>query len=440
MDERVLLERYELHDRLGRGGMATVFRAVDRQLNREVAVKVFASGTAGDDARRRTEATMLGRLNHPHLVALHDAHLAADGDSTPSFLVMELVDGEDLRSRLERGALAPDEAVEVLVGIAEALVVVHEAGMVHRDLKPGNILLADPSVPGGRPVVKLADFGIAHLVGSERITTIGTVIGTAGYLSPEQIFGGEPGPSADIYSLGLVVLEALTGVREYPGTPVEAVAARAARDPRIPSSLPEDWRGLLGAMTARDPSLRPTAFEVAVMARELAPQLAGWAPEAEDTTRAVPAGAVGTVAGAWAGAAPASDATDPTRVLPARRSARSQRSMRRRRGMVATGAVAGSILAVVSALALGSMMAPASEEPQSVPTTPRPTPSVEAPPATIAPAEAPATQAPAPQTVPAPQPVQPQAPAGPATNDNPNKGPGNNGSGAGKGGGGKGKP
>jgi len=198
--------------------MATVFRALDRRLDREVAVKVFASGTAVDDARRRTEATMLGRLSHPNLVALHDAHLAADGDTTPSFLVMELVDGEDLRTRLEHGPLAPQEAVEVAVGIAEALVVVHEAGMVHRDLKPGNILLAEASVPGGQTVVKLADFGIAHLVGSERITTIGTVMGTAGYLSPEQIFAGEPGPSSDIYSLGLVMLEALTGVREYPGT------------------------------------------------------------------------------------------------------------------------------------------------------------------------------------------------------------------------------
>jgi serine/threonine protein kinase len=418
----VLLERYELHDRLGRGGMATVYRATDLRLDREVAVKLFAAGTAVDDAPRRTEATMLARLSHPHLVALHDAHLAADGDATPSFLVMELVDGEDLRSRLERGPLPPDEAVEVTVGIAEALVVVHEAGMVHRDLKPGNILLADSSVPGGRPVVKLADFGIAHLVGSERITTIGTVIGTAGYLSPEQVFGGEPGPAADIYSLGLLTLETLTGVREYPGTPVEAVAARAARDPRIPASLPEDWRGLLAAMTARDPSLRPTALEVAVMARELAPQLAGWVPEAPEDV----------ATHAMTGPAAAVSATDPTRILPSRRAVRDQKATRRRRGIVATGAVAGSILVVAATLTLGSMVAPASEEPQSVPTTPRPTPSVEAPPATVAPAvtttdpepeqQAPQQQAPA-QSNPAPAPAQP-AP-GPAA-DNPNKGPGKN--------------
>ncbi|ANF31733.1 hypothetical protein A0130_08670 [Leifsonia xyli] len=424
MDDRVLLERYELHDRLGRGGMATVYRATDLRLDREVAVKLFAPGTAVEDARRHTEATMLARLSHPHLVALHDAHLAADGDATPSFLVMELVDGEDLRSRLKRGPLPADEAVEVTAGIAEALVVVHEAGMVHRDLKPGNILLADSSVPGGRPVVKLADFGIAHLVGSERITTIGTVIGTAGYLSPEQVFGGEPGPAADIYSLGLLTLETLTGVREYPGTPVEAVAARAARDPRIPASLPEDWRGLLAAMTARDPALRPTALEVAVMARELAPQLAGWVPQAPEDVATQ--GMTG----------PAAAAADPTRILPARRAMRDTKSTRRRRGIVATGAVAGSILVVAATLTLGSMVAPASEEPQSVPTTPRPTPSVQAPPTTVAPAVAPTTPAPqqeAPQQVaPAPAPVQP-APGG----GNPNKGPGKN-NGNGKGGG-KGK-
>ncbi|MDN4597036.1 serine/threonine-protein kinase [Leifsonia virtsii] len=410
MDERVLLDRYELRDRLGRGGMATVFRAFDRRLERDVAVKLFAQGTAVDDARRRTEATMLARLSHPHLVGLHDAHLAADGDSTPSFLVMELVDGEDLRTRLEDGPLHPEDAVEVLAGIAEALVVVHEAGMVHRDLKPGNILLADPSVPGGRPVVKLADFGIAHLVGSERITTIGTVIGTAGYLSPEQIYGGEPGPSADIYSLGLVVLEALTGVREYPGTPVEAVAARAARDPRIPASLPEDWRGLLGAMTARDPELRPNALEVAVMARELAPELEGWEPEAATVPLGDTAPTVvhprGTAAADGAALAAGGEAdatgTGATRLLPATR--------RRRRGILTGGVVAGSILAVAATLALGSMMAPASEEPQSVPTTPRPTPTVQAPPATVTPVDT-TTEQPQQEDT-SDQPVQQSGPAG----------------------------
>jgi len=279
---------------------------------------------------------------------------------------------------------------------------------VHRDLKPGNILLADPSVPGGRPVVKLADFGIAHLLGSDRITTIGTVIGTAGYLSPEQFLGGEPGPSVDIYALGLVVLEALTGVREYPGTPLEAVAARADHDPRIPASLPEDWRGLLGAMTARDPARRPTAMEVAVMARELAPQLDGWMPDsgAGEVLRAGAAGATGT-----------------TRVLPA------SYAQRRRRGFLTAGAVAGALLIIASTLALGSLMAPAGDKPETVPTTPRPTPSVVAPPATVTPAT---TPSPGQGTSGTRNPAQP-GPAGPG-GGGPGKGPGkNNGGGKGHG-------
>jgi hypothetical protein len=408
VDDRVLLDRYELTGRLGHGGMASVYRATDLLLDREVAVKLFDRGTAVEDARRRGEATALARLSHPHLVALHDAHLAADGDETPSFLVMELVDGEDLRTRLERGPLPADEAVEVAVGIAEALVVVHSTGMVHRDLKPGNILLADPSVPGGRPVVKLADFGIAHLLGSDRITTIGTVIGTAGYLSPEQFLGGEPGPSVDIYALGLVVLEALTGVREYPGTPLEAVAARADHDPRIPASLPEDWRGLLGAMTARDPARRPTAMEVAVMARELAPQLDGWMPD-PGAGEVLPAGAAG--------------ATGTTRVLPA------SYAQRRRRGFLTAGAVAGALLIIASTLALGSLMAPAGDKPETVPTTPRPTPSVVAPPATVTPAT---TPSPGQGTSGTGNPAQP-GPAGPG-GGGPGKGPGkNNGGGKGHG-------
>jgi len=215
---------------------------------------------------------------------------------------------------------------------------------------------------------------------------------------------------------------------------VEAVAARAARDPRIPASLPEDWRGLLGAMTARDPALRPTALEVAVMARELAPQLAGWVPpvaaaEAEDTaptvvhtTRragaaaAAGAGAAGFGAAAL-GATAAADTGRRTRILPT--------TQRRRRGILAGGIAAGSVLAVAATLALGSMMAPASETPQSVPTTPRPTPTIQAPPTTVAPVEA--------TTEPQPTPEQTvQQPSG-DTGDSGGKGGPGKGDGPGKG-------
>ncbi|WP_307794615.1 protein kinase [Leifsonia sp. TF02-11] len=418
LPDTVLLDRYELREPLGRGGMATVYRAHDRELGRSVAIKMFAPGQAGDDARRRGEATALARLSHPNLVGLHDAHLSADDDPAPSYLVMELVEGEDLGTRLDRGPLPGREVAAIAAGVAEALVVVHAAGIVHRDLKPANILLAESEVPGAMPHAKLTDFGIAHLMGAERVTTAGTIIGTAGFLSPEQATGAEPGPAADVYSLGLVVLEALTGVREYPGTPVEAVTARLVRDPRIPGSLPEDWRGLIGAMTARDPRVRPTALEVAVMARELAPQLDGWV-------------ATGAVAVPDEGEAPT--VALPQAVLPAAVPAPSRRPRNRgrasRRRYLGDGVllVSGATAVVALALSVGSILAPEAPAARSEPTH-RPTPTVTAPPQTVEPAET--TQPP----LPAAPAQQVQAPPAPQKGDNPNKGPGkDNGSGSGKG-------
>ncbi|QJA00836.1 serine/threonine protein kinase [Leifsonia sp. PS1209] len=410
----MLLERYELREALGRGGMATVYRALDRQLGRFVAVKLFASGTAVDDARRRAEATMLARLSHPNLVTLHDAHLAGVDDDTPSFLVMELIEGTDLRTRLDDGPLTGVEAAELAAEIAEGLVVVHDAGMVHRDLKPANILLPASTVPGGRLHAKLADFGIAHLLGAERLTTDGTVIGTAAYLSPEQVAGAEPDASTDVYALGLVLLEALTGRRSYPGSPVESVSARAAYDPRIPSTLPDDWRGMLAAMTARSPALRPTAMEIAVMARELAPQLVGWEasgePDDEMPTAVMPS----------AGAAGASVAADaPTAVLapPAKR----------RRGLLVALVAGALVVLVAGAIGLGVLFAPSGTNPSSVPSTPSPTTSTPASPS-VAPTVAPVTTTdPAPAPAPAPAPSQKEK-------GNPGKGKGNGpGNGPGKG-------
>lgn len=411
LPDTVLLDRYELRDRLGHGGMATVYRAYDIELERYVAIKVFAAGEADDDARRRSEATALARLSHPNLVSLHDAHLSSGDDPAPSFLVMELVDGEDLGTRLHRGPLPGDEVAAIASAIAEALVVVHAAGIVHRDLKPGNILLGDSEVPGGLPHAKLADFGIAHLIGSERLTTAGTIIGTAGYLSPEQANGSEPGPSADIYSLGLVVLESLTGVPEYPGTPVEAVTARVARDPRLPASLPEDWRGLLGAMTARDPRIRPTALEVAVMARELASQLDGWE---------VPEGFAELSGTGWRG--PTVAMTPPALPLIApQQHLRPRRRVRRR--VVDAVLLASSATAIVAlALSLGTFLAPASSEPKTEPTQ-RPIPTVTAPAQSVEPADA---TRPVQQVEPTAPAQQVQPPPVPAKGENPNKGPGSN--------------
>jgi hypothetical protein len=280
--------------------MAAVYRARDTQLDRIVAVKVFPAGEASDDARREAEAQTLARLNHPNLVTLFDAHLAPPGAAEPSYIVMELVDGPSLRDELDRGRLPAEEVGVLAAELAEALVSVHAAGVVHRDLKPANILLALTGLPSQPYRGKLADFGIAHLVGSERITTDGVVIGTAAYLSPEQARGAEPGPPSDIYALGLILIEALSGERAFAGTPAEGIGARLVLDASIPAGLPAAWEQLLRDMTARDPEARPNAVAVAMSAREHAGELVGWAPPGAtdaaptvvlDTPVAVPFGA-----------------------------------------------------------------------------------------------------------------------------------------------------
>ncbi|GAA4173704.1 serine/threonine-protein kinase [Gryllotalpicola koreensis] len=259
----VLAERYLLGEALGRGGMATVFRARDEKLGRDVAVKVFDTGAPGDDAERRLrEVRLLAGANHPHLVTLFDAELdAADHDG---FLVMELVEGESLRQRLARFGADAELARRVVVELSGALAYLHERGIVHRDLKPENVLIERDA---GR--LKLVDFGIAQLVGAERLTTAGTVLGTAAYLSPEQVAGQAAGAATDVYALGLVALETVTGQRAFPGTSVESAVARLTRDPAIPAGLPAEWAALLAAMTAREPEARPAAADVAATAAGL---------------------------------------------------------------------------------------------------------------------------------------------------------------------------
>ncbi|QWT22663.1 serine/threonine protein kinase [Subtercola sp. PAMC28395] len=281
---KTLAGRYTLVRRIGAGGFSTVYEALDTQLGRKVAVKLFNPGEARDDSRRRGEVDVLARLNHPNLVTMYDAHLATGDSTLPSFLVMELVEGLDLRSALDRGPLAGplsgpysgELVAQLSSDVAEGLSAMHALGIVHRDLKPANILLAPTGLPTPTHRAKLADFGIAYLVGADRMTTVGTVVGTAAYLSPEQAAGATPGPETDVYALGLVILECLTGRREYPGTVVEALSARAFRDPVVGEGIPASWISLLTQMTARDPDARPSALDVAVRARGIAADLAGW--------------------------------------------------------------------------------------------------------------------------------------------------------------------
>ncbi|MEF3404551.1 serine/threonine-protein kinase [Agromyces sp. CCNWLW203] len=261
--------RYRLDRLIGRGGMASVYRGEDLSLGRPVAVKVFAEAAEGidDAARRRSETALLASVEHPALVRLYDA--AHDDGVDREYLVMELVDGRDLRKTLQQGPVSAADAAWLAADLGEALHVIHTRGIVHRDVKPANVLLAPAHLPTRSWNAKLADFGIARLIDDARLTRTGAYVGTPGYLSPEQVGGRAPGTASDIYSLGLVLLEARTGRPAFPGTANEATAARLVGDPEIPAELGADWVELLRAMTAREASARPAALDVAMAAGRL---------------------------------------------------------------------------------------------------------------------------------------------------------------------------
>ena len=253
-------DRYRLDALVGRGGTAEVWQATDTSLDRVVALKLVTVAHDESSARAADEARTLARLSHPSLVQVYDA--GTDGSGRP-WVVMEFVDGETLADALRRGPVPLQEVTEIGVAIAEALEHVHAAGLVHRDVKPANLLMG----LGGR--TKLTDFGIARLVDAAKVTSTGLMVGTASYLAPEQVAGEPVGPPADVYALGLVLLEALTGTREYSGPAVEAAMARLHRPPVVPPTLSAAWASLLTAMTARYAEERPTAADVAGVLRRM---------------------------------------------------------------------------------------------------------------------------------------------------------------------------
>ncbi len=261
--------RYRLDTCVGQGDMGRVYRAEDIVLGRTVAVKVVqpAAGVSNAAERVRNEVALLAAVQHPSLVTLLDARIE---DTGSSYLVMEFVDGPSLAQHMRTGPLAEIEVAALAVDLASGLEAVHSAGVVHRDLTPSNVLLA-PSALSRVPFhAKLADFGVAFLIDSTRLTTPGMVVGTAAYLAPEQVRGDAAAPPADIYALGLVLLEALTGQRAYPhASGIGAVMARLVEPPKIPSGVGARWSELLTRMTSSDPAERPTAREVAMTASEL---------------------------------------------------------------------------------------------------------------------------------------------------------------------------
>jgi serine/threonine protein kinase len=359
--EALIASRYRPVARIGDGGMAQVYRAHDELLGRDVALKVFRRDltSAEDLHRQQTEVRILARLSHPSLVTLFDCVPGADGHGV---LVLEFVDGTDVRHRIEQGPLPPAAVAAIGADIARALTYIHAQGVVHRDVSPANILL--PTAQSSGVAAKLTDLGIARLVDDGKVTATGSVMGTASYMSPEQAQGVPLTPASDVYSLGLVLLECLTGRREFPGTAVESAAARLARDPEIPAALPAGWGQLLRAMTQRDPARRPPA---AVVAEQLSVLLA----ESRTPPPALPApaevGSTPTDAGPPDATLPLSSAAsavtpERTRRLPtAARTAPASPAPRRRSRSVIVMAIIVLILAVVAViLALAVFRAPRS--------------------------------------------------------------------------------
>ena len=258
--------RYELREQIGSGGSGTVFLAHDRVLDRQVAVKRMHAGSDDEAlARLRIEARLSGLLAHPGIARVHDfGEEDADGATAP-YLVMEYVDGVPLRDVLqEEGPLSPDRVMGIVAQVADALAVAHRAGIVHRDVKPSNILVR----PHG--AVTLIDFGIARGHDVEPVTLTGTIVGTVDYISPEQAAGAGATARSDLYALGLVAYECLTGERPLRrDTQVATVLAHVNEDvPALPRTIPEPVRDLVHRLTARDPRRRPEdAAAVARLAR-----------------------------------------------------------------------------------------------------------------------------------------------------------------------------
>ena len=268
---RVLQGRYRLTGVIGHGGSAVVYAAIDELLGRDVAVKMFRS-LASDREQlqaQQAEARLVAGLNHPGLVTLLDAGVDLTVRAAPQlFLVMERVSEMDLRQRLQAGALGAAEVAYLGLDLAGALEYLQEHQVVHRDIKPGNVLLTEGG--GDRPFWgKLTDFGIALLQDRADDVSGEFTTGTAAYLSPEQASGEPVGPHTDVYSLGLVLLEAATGRVAFPGGVVDSALARLDRDPEIPSTVPQDLAAILRSMTARSRQDRPTPAELVLAFRQL---------------------------------------------------------------------------------------------------------------------------------------------------------------------------
>ncbi|MEU0080006.1 serine/threonine-protein kinase [Micromonospora tulbaghiae] len=266
---RLLARRYRLIDRIGAGGMSVIWRARDEVLDRVVAVKVLAPSLAADARFRdmvREEARSAAQLDHPHVTAVHDygETVAPDGSIT-SFVVMELLSGEELEHLLTQGPLPWPAAVETGAQVAEALAAAHRLGIVHRDVTPANVMMTGTGA-------KVLDFGIATRIGTPDDDEDGGTFGTPAYVAPERLDGAPAQPATDVYSLGVLLFETLTGQPPYPAETWEQLSAALADSPE---PTLDDVPGLPGPVAeiclrclARDPRRRPTARRVAAVLRD----------------------------------------------------------------------------------------------------------------------------------------------------------------------------
>lgn len=264
--ERVSIGGFVIEQKIGAGGMGEVYRARDPDSGRQVAIKLVDCATETDAKRFFREATILADLRHPAIVGYIGHGEITRGEF---YLAMEWLEGEDLAARLHAGKLGVDDVVAMAVRVADALREAHARGVVHRDLKPANIFL-----PGGRlEEAKLLDFGIAALVDVTHMTRRGELVGTASYMAPEQTSDPDVGPGADVYSLGSIILEALTGTAPFQAPTFLEVAAKVLFEPaprlrELRPDVPVALDDLVARMLAKDPRHRPR--DGAALAAELA--------------------------------------------------------------------------------------------------------------------------------------------------------------------------